>query len=139
MYYPIAIFNETQNAYTHYRRIHPRNVWELIEIISPAPSLAEITEIKYMDIKNIGIKTMLRKDTKQSFYVKPHLLYVSGIKSHSYSSELGIIDGRKLVSGDNPYGVSIGWSSDGEIIKCFIENGKITCNTLKDVGMGFPY
>lgn len=116
---PIALFNETQYAYGHYISVYP-NSWKLNKIFSPAPLTS-----------NEGIKTMLRKDNGQSFYVLSEGMSVS----YSYSSELGVINDRMLLSGDNQYDTSIGWSSDGNIIECFIdEEEQLICNKLNSVG-----
>lgn len=127
-YVPIAIFNDSQYAYALFRYPYPPQ--------DPQPSSNQLIEIDSPVPLNIGswswiyqlysrVKTMLRQDIKQSFY---DVL-------NSYSSELGNMDGRMLIS--NFSNKNIGWNSNGSIIECKRGEDMISCKPLKQIGGSF--
>lgn len=120
-YFPIAIFNSSGFAYAHFRFPYGGSTGcslsYLIDLVSPV-------QFDYWPCKTV--KTMLRKDNKESFYYSS----LNGYKSYSY--ELGTFDGRFLINSLNNR--SIGWNSTGSIVECERVDDTVTCETLKQIG-----
>jgi hypothetical protein len=121
---PVALFNASDFAYSHYRYPYgksPSGCNYMVELASPVSMPCSV------DVASI--KTMLRKDGGQSFYYNdPDVGWLS------YSSGLGIIEGRYLISNDNPPGSYIGWDDSGHIVRVYYDNGKLTISKLKTIG-----
>ncbi len=123
-----AIFNSSNFAYKHYRYPYgyPPGCDYMVDLISPVPLPCSL------DL----LKTMLRRDAGQSFYYKDTEAGPNGTW-YSYSSGLGTITGRYLISNDNPSGRYIGWDDSGNIVEMYYENNALIKKKLKLIGGSF--
>lgn len=124
-YIPIAIFNSSAFAYADYR--YPYGV---IRTLTGCDYMADLISPVSIPCSTEPVKTMLRRDTGESFYY-----YDEGEHTwYSYSTGLGIVEGRYLVSNDNPSGKHIGWDDKGNIVRIDHDNGELKITKLKEIG-----